>query len=323
MVNSTPRIIVYHADCLDGAACAWTMAQYLGLSGQERHVLYVPYNHHNIATSENTIREARTPQTAIHFVDVAPTVRFLNELSENGRAASIEILDHHKTAATRFQQYPAAAHVSIHIDPATPSAVAMIWRKLYPERTLPDLFKMIDKMDGSARGLKTEDDFSAAAMIDARNIRTVEQAFASLPEMIQTPLPQMVAEGRHLVATQDQKIDALFETAAEARVIIDSDETPVSIPVVNADVTDYGRGISARLAELGKIFGTGMAMAWTERPGGAVSVSLRSDGEPDVSKIADYLAESLNIDGGGHADAAAIHFETVNDFMKWANIQPA
>lgn len=321
MAGSTPRIIVYHADCLDGAACAWTLAQHLGVSADTPGAFYVPYNHHNTAATESRIRAHLAPGAAVHFVDVAPTVRFLDELLGAGVASHVQILDHHKTAAKRFRHHPAHPRLEIDIDPARHSAIALIWHKLHGDLKMPDLFAMIDKMDGSARGLKTDDDFAAAAMIDSMNIRCIDKAFARLPAMIRLPLDQMVADGRHLVEEQDVRIDALFSTASEAHVVLEEGGAPVPVPVVKADVAHYGRRISSRLSELGQSFGPGLAIAWTERDSGEISVSLRSNGTPDVCKIAEYLSETLGVDGGGHDDAAAIHFDSAGAFFAWANIR--
>lgn len=319
-----PLLVVYHADCLDGAVSAWALAQSQGIDSYgDPRATYVPYSHHNTAISEDAVRRAVETGMEIYFVDVSPSRKLLDDLMQPGEALRVHILDHHKTAAERLKDHPASERLFIHIEPAMPSAGAMIWRHLMPEKPLPDVFAMIDKMDGSARGLKTPDDFAAAAMIDARHIRSIEDAFNGMEALIGKTRADMVAEGRHLAEQEDARIDRLFDRAGMATVPMPDGAPSLRVPIVHADISQYGRRISSRLAALGRESGCGFALCWAERPGGRISVSLRSDGNPDVCRIAEHIAATLDLDGGGHADAAAVHFDSYADFAEKMAVQDA
>src|ERR1044072_4541503 len=79
--DEQPLIIVYHADCVDGAACAWAVAKSHGVEKKDNpNVTYIPYAHHDVATAERKIRAAMKEGARLYFVDVAPTPEFLDEI---------------------------------------------------------------------------------------------------------------------------------------------------------------------------------------------------------------------------------------------------
>lgn len=321
MTDATPLVIIYHADCLDGAASAWVVARSKQLDKTpQRAVTYIPYGHHDAAPSETAILAALQDGTAVYFVDVSPERAFLDMLMNDARISAVRILDHHASAAERLRGYPHADRLHIDIDATRPSAAAMVWQRLLTAEPVPDILQMIDKMDGSAKGLKTIDDFAAAAMIDTYDIGTIAAAFDALQRLAAMTFNQMAQKGGPLVTAEDKKIDQLLTTAQLVSLQLEEGAGAVHVPIVQAHPAEYGRRISTRLVELGKSHGVGVAFAWAQQDNGAVSVSIRSDGAPDASKIAGFLAAAMNISGGGHADAAAIHFSNLNEFSQKMNI---
>lgn len=321
MTDAAPLVIVYHADCLDGAASAWVVAKSKRLDkAPQRAAAYIPYGHHDAAPSESAILAALQDRTAVYFVDVAPERAFLDILMNDTRVSSVRILDHHASAAEKLKGYPRTDRLDIDIDPARSSAAAMVWQRLLAAEAAPDILRMVDKMDGSAKGLKTLDDFAAAAHIDTHDIGTIAAAFDALQSLAAMTFAQMAQAGGPLVTAEDKKIDRLLTTAQFVSLQLAEGAGAVSVPIVQAHPAEYGRRISTRLVELGKNHGVGVALAWARQDNGAVSVSIRSDGEPDASKIAGFLAASMNIGGGGHADAAAIHFADLDEFSQKMNI---
>jgi hypothetical protein len=146
-----PLIIAYHAECIDGCACAWAVAKAFRVDrGQHDDVTYVPYAHHAVAESEDKIRAALKPDAVLYFVDAAPTKKFLDELMTPGaegkpKAATITVLDHHETRPkssriTRRRSRPEAApcrgSTSISANSAAPPR---IWsgRKCCPAKGRP------------------------------------------------------------------------------------------------------------------------------------------------------------------------------------------
>jgi len=328
-----PLVIVYHADCIDGAACAWSVAKAAGSDYNKKHpdpnVTYIPYAHHNVEDAQQQIRAALTPQTRLYFTDVSPAPAFLNELmipdtDGQAKAASIHVLDHHASAADTLKNYQAPAVTPAHkqpaleikIDAGRSSAARMVWEHLLPDTPVPPVFDLINKMDGNAAGLKTPQDFSAAALADTFDISNTDKALHTIRNLARMTFNDMAARGRHLSHDQDNKIKKLLETANMVTLQISPGQPPVQVPVVNGDVKQYGRKVSGHLVELAEKTGAPAAFAWFMQENGTVSMSIRTNGETDAAKIAAHLRDTMGATGGGHANAGAVHFSSLFEFAK-------
>lgn len=304
-------IIVYHANCIDGAASAWAVAK---AHKAEETAIYLPYEHFNHPAAEKKIRAAANPDAEIYFVDVAPEKDFLDELLASA-VKSIHILDHHKSAAEALKNYPPSSRLEIHIDPARHSAAKMVWERLLTENP-PDVLNVIDKMDGDATGLKTPQDFAAAALIDTHDVRTITGALDALRGLAKLSFNEMAAHGAPTLTDQENRIENLLDNTQFATLQILPGAAPVSVPVVNGNVQHFGRYISDRLVSLGKEHGANIAFAWSMQKNGSITMSLRTDGNPDCSAVARHLCETLGVTGGGHAGAGAVHFASLAEFTR-------
>jgi len=331
--TSKPLVVVYHADCIDGAACAWAVAKAWGQDDprarKNSNITYIPYAHHDVEQAEDTIRAALGKDAEIYFVDVAPTPAFLDELmtpDDNGAAKvqKIRVIDHHVSAGDMLAGYtppavPAgmdAPELNIRIDKTRRAAAALVWEELMPGTPAPDVLNVIDKMDGNAAGLTTPQDFFAAALVDTFDITTPEKSLHTLRNLARMTFNDMARRGRHISHDQDTKIEKLLETANIVHLQILPDAPPVPVPVVNGDVKQYGRKISEKLVELGKKTGSNIAFAWYMQKNGTVSMSIRTDGEPDAAKVAEHLRKTMGVTGGGHACAGAVHFSSLFEFAR-------
>lgn len=311
-------VIVYHQHCLDGLAAAWIAHGKLKADGADIH--FIPYSHHMRKDAEKEILAQIGPATSLLFVDVAPDRAFLDRLMA-AQVSGVQIIDHHKTAAEALSGYKKPADgkspaLDICLDAGHPSAANMVWEKFFPGKKAPDFLKMIAKMD-TGMHLETPDDFAAAAAIDTRRISTITDAFASFHELEKLPLAELVALGRHLQADQENRIHKLTDNILYAHLHLPTDGgeiNPVWVPVVNADVQNFGRSISDYLRRQGDHSGSGLAFAWCLQGNASVTLSIRSDGTPDASLIAAHLCETMNITGGGHSTSAAVQFVSLAEF---------
>lgn len=307
-------IIAYHADCIDGAATAWT----IGLA-QTAHVTYIPYDHGDPQGSAERLRAALADDTAVCFADVTPEKEFLAALLAAGK--KVEILDHHESAAAMLKNIT-HENLAVHLDPAAPSAAKMTWQHFFPDKKPPAVIDLIDRMDGSGAGLKTAEDFAAAAYVDTKNIHKPERALKTLRGLATLSFNEMAKRGAPLTARQNAQITHLLNHPATVRLQLLPGATPVDVPIVKADIRHYGRPISSRLTALGARSGAGVVLAWFVQKTGAVSVSIRTNGQPDASRIAAHLRAAMPVTGGGHKDAAAVHFASVAEFTRYMPIKP-
>jgi nanoRNase/pAp phosphatase (c-di-AMP/oligoRNAs hydrolase) len=328
-----PLVVVYHADCIDGAACAWSVAKAWGQDDprdqKNSNITYIPYAHHDFEDAEDKIRAALREDAAVYFVDVAPTSAFLDELMTpddkgTAKAQKIHIMDHHVSAADMLDGYqpPAAPNgttapqLHIKIDKTRTAAAAMVWEEIMPGKPVPDVLHVINKMDGNAAGLTTPQDFFAAALVDTFDITTVEKSFHTLRNLARMTFNDMARRGRHIAHDQDTKIERLLEAANIIPLQILPNTAPIPVPIVNGDVKQYGRKISDKLVELGQKTGSDIAFAWYMQKNGTVSMSIRTNGNPDAAKVAEHLRNTMGVTGGGHAGAGAVHFSSLFEFAR-------
>jgi len=319
MKKPVPFLIVYHADCIDGAASAWVVAR----AHPDAPTSYIPYAHYAKDTAEESIRRSLTPGTALYFVDCAPDKGFLDELLKDGTASSIHILDHHKSADEMLRGYAAPATTTpleLHIRPTSPSAAKMIWAKFFPNDRAPDVLSVIDMMDGDARGLTTPDSFAAAAFIDTQEIGTIGTALKTLEGLAQETFNAMAAKGKPVADYQRMKVSRMVHEALEVELQILPDTPAVRVPIINGSVHNFGRQVSDALVQLAQTSRAGAAFNWYLQKTGAVTMSIRTNGIPDASQIAAHLRATLGVTGGGHAGAAAVHFASLADFVRQIRI---
>jgi hypothetical protein len=127
----------------------------------------------------------------------------------------------------------------------------------------------------------------------------------------------MVVAGLSILSDQENRIEKLTDNIMYTRLLFMNEkmqEETMWVPVINADVQNFGRHISDYLRQQGDRTGMGMAFAWYVQGNGTVTMSIRSDGDPDASKIAEFLCSAPGVTGGGHKTSAAVHFSSLRQF---------
>lgn len=302
-------VVVYHDSCLDGLASAWVYHKKYGDS-KDVQLDYISYAHHDTQASENTVIETakRHPAAEIHFVDVAPKIHLLEQLA--GR--KIRVIDHHKSAFDHLSGYH-CENANIEIDPNHPSAAHMVWERLLPDAQEPAFFSLIAKMD-VAPDLHTPEDFAAAAFIDSKDIKNIKAAFSSFAELEKMDYTELANQGTFIHHDQFNRIGKLADNVMFTKVPGFIGLEHRWVPVVNADVQNFGRYISEYLRDMGKKTGSDISFAWFMQGSGGITMSIRSDGTPDANAVAAHLRDQLGVKGGGHQTSAAVHFDSLSHF---------
>jgi len=328
-----PALVVYHANCIDGAASAYILAKSMGMQNplRSKYLKFLPYEHACFQRDQQAIIESIQDNMDIYFLDVAPTAGFTKELidlsysGQSKRIRSITIFDHHNTTSKTLVPHKdyleklESPKVSLNIEDTGLSAVKLVWNELTGNHNYPDYLKLVNKMDRS--NLKTREEFAAAAYVDAHDISSPQQALKTLAKIAKISFNTMAERGRPIAAHQKILIDNLFNRVRLAEIEILPDMV-VKAPIVNADVKNFGRQISGRLIELGEKHKSKVALAWYQQQNGAVTMSIRTTGEPDAGAIANHLRKTMkNVTGGGHKDSAAVHFASLCDFANQVDIK--
>lgn len=325
MTDPAVVMIVYHAQCIDGAASAWTVAKaHEAKNNDQPRIIYIPYEHFGKESAEKDIERRLTKDTALYFVDVAPDKKFLDKLltTEVDHAPlSVHILDHHKSAADIFRDYQPPINVTVQkldidIQADKRSAARMVWVKMFPARPVPAVLDLIDKMDGDASGLKTAEDFAAAALIDSYDVNSIDSAIDSLRGLAGLTFNEMAAKGDNILRGQAFNLQKLLDQAMYIDMSLSPGAKPEPVMVINGNVQYFGRRISEHLINMAQTGGARLAMSWFMQKNGKITVSLRSNGNPDLSKVIPYLNKTLGCTGGGHAGAGALHFDSLFAFAQ-------
>ena len=320
-------VVVYHEDCIDGAASAWTFHQ-KWRNDQKTNIEYIDYSHHTAEKTEKKILSKLRLETQLYFTDVTPSPSFLDILlSPAQKLASITIIDHHKTSAESMEPYSPPAfkeftppNLEIQISENAPAASSMVWRELFPSEELPFFIKVIEKMDRSKSMLR--EDFEAAALIDSKPIHSIRDAFNTCNELCQMTCSDMIQEGKLIYAEQKKKLAKLKNTIIYTELKILPDSPVVRIPIVNANVRDFGRSSTKFLQEFGDKESSGIAFAWYKtKDKDSIIMSIRSRGTPDASAVAKYISRGKDgITGGGSSTMAGVNFPSYEIFEKTIHI---
>lgn len=264
MTAATQTLCIYHAPCADGFTAAWAVWKKLpectfhpGIHGEPppevrgRHVLLVDFSY---------------PR---------PVIEALLE-----QAASITVLDHHKSAAEALEPLLAEGRLYGTLD-LQRSGARIAWDWFHPHEPPPQLLLHVEDRDLWRFALPGTREIQAAVFAREYSFRAWDEL------MLCQPIGELAIEGTALLRKQMKDIHELIAGAKRRMVIAGFD-----VPVLNAPYFFS--------SEAGHIMAAGepFAACYHDTPRGRV-FSLRSSAHGlDVSKIA------AQYNGGGHQHAA-------------------
>ncbi|MBU0501466.1 MAG: phosphohydrolase [Gammaproteobacteria bacterium] len=257
-------LCVYHGDCADGFGAAWVVKKALG-----PEVGFFPGVYQEappaIGEGEDLI-----------LVDFSYPRHVLLELA--GKARSILILDHHKSAQAELMGLPPNVEAVFDMER---SGVMLAWDYFYPGDEQPELFCHIQDQDLWRFELEGTREIVAA-------LYSYPMEFGEWDRLLTTPVASLRMEGACLARSRKKEIEGHLRRCATRGVIAGHD-----VPMVNAPL-GWASDAGAILA-----CGERFAAVYCDTPSGR-NFSLRSsnDGGMDVSVIAGRFG------GGGHEHAA-------------------
>jgi len=275
-VSSPHTTCIYHANCADGFGAAWVVRKALG-PDVEFHAAHYGEPAPDV-TGKNVI-----------IVDFSYKYDVLVALAD--KAASVLVIDHHKTAMADLADVPPAElHYDAHKKNSTGklhalfdmnrSGAGLAWDFFFPEQPRPPLINHIEDRDLWLFKLEGTREIMADLFSYPQDFPTWDRLFADEINWIRL---DGVAINR-----QHQKTVADLVRTTKRRMLIGGHDVPVAnLPFMFA--SDAG----ALMAE-GELF----AASYFDTPEGR-TFSLRStDAGMDVSEIAKQYG------GGGHRNAA-------------------
>jgi oligoribonuclease NrnB/cAMP/cGMP phosphodiesterase (DHH superfamily) len=270
------RVCFYHAGCPDGFGAAWAVWKAWGEAGEYR-----------ARGHDDAVRAQELVGDLVVFADNAPGNGALRELGE--RAGQVIVLDHHVTALERFRSEPDLADALasrghlVRFDLQRSGAV-LAWQHFHPGRELPPLLAYVQDQDLWRWELPDSDAVNAA-------IYSFPRRFEAWSALAETPLAQLVAEGRSIARAQRVEVERSLQGAHAVTI------GGLRLEAVNAP---FHRALIGHELALRAAHGT-PAGAVYRITGRRVDCSLYSTGEFDVASIA------ARYGGGGHRNAAGFH----------------
>lgn len=325
------NIVVFYDDpCIDGAASAWAICN--GFKDKKGvNIEYVPLGHGRPEDDKHKVIDAVKDGAEVIFVDTSPTDTTLDALLKPGEDApkidSLTVIDHHASEVGRLEAYKkkmgkrkkGQPDFQLHLDVDKPSAASFAWEIFNGNKPAPKLLEWVGKMEPPV-SLKTNRDYAIASYIDSKDVfSSTEQAFATLDELAATDEAVMVGQGNAILADQLNNTKGLKNAIRYANIELLPGVTQW-MPIVNANVQDFGRRINEALLEQAGAGATcGVIGAWHVEGKGDVKLSLRTNGVPNAGLVAKHLGETIGNGGGGHPTDAAMQFESMEQFV--ANVK--
>lgn len=267
----TNAMIIYHASCVDGFTSAWVANKALGSSG---NLEFVPMHYKQPA-----------PDVAgkdVYICDFSFPRQILLDMEDE--AASLVVLDHHKTAKEELEG------LDFCIFDMNRSGAAITWDYFAFKALLPvERHWLVDYVQD--RDLWTWKLPRSREVSDAISCRSF--TFEAWDEMASKAAHELAQEGgaisKYKATVSEMHVGQAYITTLAG----------YEVPAVNASTLN---------SELGNILSRGypFAVAWSYLGEGLFRYSLRATGDCDVSLIAKLWG------GGGHPAAAGF---TSKDFL--------
>lgn len=268
----TRLLILYHASCQDGFTAAWCAWRKFGDDAD-----YVPVQH---GVEPSVTDVAGRDLYILDFSYDRDTLLRLNDA-----AASLTLLDHHKTAMADladFGSLPIDRRPRIVFD-LDRCGAHLAWSYFFPDRPVPPLVRLVEARDLWRWNVPNARPLDAWLGSMPRDFATWNQIY-KMGDLLDCK--SHVEQGNAILRYQAIVVDSQCDKAAEVEM------DGYKILTVNATVLISD--ICGKLAQ-----GRPFAMTWFETGSGMRVHSLRSD-----SKGIDVSAVAKRRGGGGHFHAA-------------------
>jgi oligoribonuclease NrnB/cAMP/cGMP phosphodiesterase (DHH superfamily) len=278
MDNLKDTIIIYHGDCPDGFGAAYAAWKKFGNTAT-----YLPWKDHD------TLPAGLTDKT-IYIVDFS----FPRTLLELLVAANslVVVIDHHISAEADVIAFPQNVFDLNH------SGCVLAWHYFHPGTPIPLVLQYVEDNDIWRNVLPEYREFKIALDQYPMTFETWDNLNTSLKN--ENNLINFIAKGAILAKYEDKLVASMIA----GRELVSFEGHTVYAVNTNRNFRDL---VGNQLALMNEDEGrTAFGIVYYHKSG-VITMSLRSHGDVDVSKMAQKYG------GGGHKNASAIR---VNSFAE-------
>ncbi|MGJ0486130.1 MAG: DHH family phosphoesterase [Methylomicrobium sp.] len=274
MVSTSKPLVIYHADCLDGYGAAFSAWCHFGDNAD-----YWP--------AEHGYEPPDTGGREVFILDFSYNRSVLLDLKKH--AASVMLLDHHKTAQADL------AGLDFAVFDMDRSGCVMAWEYFNPKQPIPKLLLYIQDQDLWRFEFKKTQAFNEALRY------LLPRTFSAWSRLKNESEADKLSErGIDLLQVLERDVQTLFRYRHEITLC------GIKGLACNAPAK-YASHLGHLLANASGTFGLCYFYAGDKR---AWLCSLRSVGHCDVSEIAQKFG------GGGHRNAAGFSVQSLEDLRQ-------
>lgn len=302
------EIVFYHDPCIDGFTAAFLAAKALEKQHPDNLPQLVPIKYGDVRCVEDLQRlvgpEGYKDKT-VYILDFSFPKPLMDWLFDN--ASYVVWLDHHKTAFEMYGQ-PADLYWQVSedrrfiwLDPSASGAM-LSWRYFfYDERVQPDLVRVVDDYDRWQFRLADTKEANAF-------IKSQPRTFEAWDDMLKMTAHEMASNGRVIQKYEEAMVAQMIEAPDAVHSITLAAGTVEGLAINGP--AHLSSALGHALCKEAETFGA----VWQYDGVFRIKVSLRSEGDFDVSEIAKMYG------GGGHKNAAGFSIEVEPFFFNLLNI---
>lgn len=257
-------LVLYHGSCPDGFCAAWAAWRRLGSQAD-----YVPVYHHELPPDVSGC--------VVALVDFCYPRAVMEVLIE--QADGVLVLDHHVSAMKSMEGCEGA---DIRFD-MSHSGAMLSWQYFHPGKKPPYMIEAVEARDLWKPNWRQHGAYLTT--LDSHGYHSFED-YESIANRIDNEA--LVEEGRSIERYRRMMVESHVKRAKRMRLI------GREVMAVNCTSKELISDIGHQLC---KETGIGLVW-WMDHHNGQAVISLRSDGDVDVSEIAKRYG------GGGHKNAA-------------------
>lgn len=302
-------LVIFHADCTDGFAAAFSCWLKLGDAAE-----YLPMQYNKDTSPDIMAEKCRNRE--VYILDFSFERKVMEHIFQ--AAKCVVWCDHHKTA---FEMW--CAEFPYHFEKNGPddekyivldnnkSGALLAWEYFHPNTEVPLLIRHIDDRDRWVFALPGSKELHAALWSyrpwNFEQWKELNRQLQAWDDHGGGFLHYTFKEGRAILRAQEQNVAQMVKQARKCEIPYDTRPTPMPIAIglaLNAPI--HQSEIGHELANQSGTYG----LVWYVGADSRVKCSLRSNGDYDVSTIAKAFS------GGGHRNASGMEV-SVKELMSW------
>lgn len=268
-------VVLYHADCKDGFTAAWAAWKKFGSKAD-----YIPIKLGNPPLPEVTNRVVYT----LDFMYYSP---YLEKFIEDNK--KVIAIDHHISAKDFIKKVPE------HVFDINHSGAALAFKYFHPEKKMPQIVKLVEEGDlWKFKSKNVKEILAYIGLLDF-DFRVWDKLISDGEK--ENDYKKFAEKGMAIISYEDKIIENIVRN--NAYPVIFEGHTIYAINAPRFLRSEIGMRLSKKCPPF--------SLVWT-RDKNRIEVSLRSNGDTDVSKIA------VKFGGGGHPNAAGFSIPADSKF---------